>query len=565
MFTFFRSILATLLLFIICSILNAQPIICSILNTQPIPTISTQSFNRFLALPATGGTTPDFVQDLSGVEWHRLAKIWNYTGDPQYFRRLQKIIDPYVTSSGTLAGCHPSDKFVNGEALLIVYQVTQQEKYFTAATQLFRMMQATYFAAKEMKVDYSEQLPIAQIPFYAAYAGFMRDTASFTALANQVENAYRVLKQSGKVDVINTVNLLSILVDVLDYYPTAPAANRFKMLMNQLANQANTIRWKTQFSHPAPEYQANLQKAQFAYLYAISKAIRKQYIPAKYASLFTELDPNLFSAEAKSVDWQAAASIEWDLLQKSKAGNNRLFLLDDYFNAEKKADLSGVVKPYHYKWDEWHNGGFYMLGDIIESAGLQTGTLSTAPTADNLRDASIYMIVDPDHVPDNPTPNYMTDAYSQTIVNWVKSGGVLVLFHNDKANTEFTHFNILSKSFGITLNEDIQNRVPGVEFAYGKVDIPAEHPVLPNVQKIYQKDVCSITVQDPAKVVLQKDSVAIFAVAKLGKGTVFVTGDPWLYNEYVSGLRLSPDFQNFQAAKDFVHWLIQQIPEKLSK
>ena len=286
MFTSYRSILATLLLFISCSVLKAQ------LN----PTISSQSFNRFLGLPTMVGTSPDFVQDLSGLEWHRLAKVWNYTGDPQYFRRLQKIIDPYVTSSGTLAGCHPSDKFVNGEALLIVYQVTQQEKYFTAATQLFRMMQATYFDDKEKKVDYSEQLPIAQIPFYAAYAGFMRDTASFTALANQVENAYRVLKQSGKVDVINTVNLLSILVDVLDYYPTAPAANRFKTLMNQLANQANTIRWKTKFSYPAPEYQANLQKAQFAYVYAISKAIRKQYIPAKYAIRFSELDTSMFTS-----------------------------------------------------------------------------------------------------------------------------------------------------------------------------------------------------------------------------------------------------------------------------
>jgi len=550
-----RSIVATLFFFISCSVLKSQP----------NPTVSSQSLNRLLVLPATAGTTPDFVQDLSGVEWHRLAKIWNYTGDPQYFRRLQKVIDPYVSSSGILAGCHPSDKFVNGESLLIVYQVTQQEKYFTAATQLFRMMQAAYFAKNEKKGDYSEQLPIAQIPFYAAYAGFMRDTASITALANLVENAYQVLKQSGKVDVFNTVSLLSILVDVLEYYPTAPAANRFKALINQLANQANTIRWKTQFSHPAPEYQANLQNAQFVYVYAISKAIRKQYIPTKYAIRFSELDANLFTSEVKAVDWQAAAFIEWDLLQKYNVGKNRLFLLDDYFNAEKKADVSGVVKPYHYKWDEWHNGGFYMLGDIIESAGLQTATLSAAPTAENLKDASIYMIVDPDHLQDNPTPNYMTETYTQTIVNWVKAGGVLVLFHNDKLNTEFTHFNLLSKSFGIQLNEDIQNRVPGVEFAYGKVDIPANHPILPNVQKIYQKDICSITVQDPAKVMLQKDSIAIFAVAKLGKGTVFVTGDPWLYNEYVSGLRLSPDFQNFQAAKDLVQWLIQQIPEKRVK
>lgn len=554
MFTSYRSILAIFLLFTSCFNLTAQP----------VPPISTQSFNRFLALPVTGGTTPDFVQDLSGVEWHRLAKIWNYTGDPQYFRRLQKVVDPYVTSSGTLVGCHPSDKFVNGEALLIVYQVTQQEKYFTAATQLFRMMRDNYFSEEKKKQHYSETIPIAQIPFYAAYAGFMRDTASITAIANHVEYACNILSRSGKMDAYNTVSMFTILVDVLEYYPSAPAANRIRTLVTQLANQATAFQWKKlSVSNTASE--AALREVECMYVYAVSKAIRKQYIPANNASRFSQLDANIFTRESAAVDWQAAACIELDLLQKSKAGKNRLFLLDDYFNAEKKADVSGVVKPYHYKWDEWHNGGFYMLGDIIESTGLQTGTLSAAPTADNLKDASIYMIVDPDHVPDNPTPNYMTDDYAQTIVNWVKSGGVLVLFHNDKVNTEFTHFNILSKSFGITLNEDIQNRVPGVEFAYGKVDIPANHPILPNVQKIYQKDICSITVQEPAKVMLQKDSVAIFAVAKLGKGTVFVTGDPWLYNEYVSGLRLSPDYQNFQAAKDLVQWLIQQIPEKRSK
>ena len=172
------------------------------------------------------------------------------------------------------------------------------------------------------------------------------------------------------------------------------------------------------------------------------------------------------------------------------------------------------------------------------------------------------MIVDPDHLADNPNPNYMTEAHVQTIVKWVQSGGVLVLFHNDKVNTEFTHFNLLTKSFGIQLNEDIQNKVPGVEFEYGAVKVAPNHPVLPNVQKIYQKDICSINVQDPAKVLLQKDSVNIFAVAKVGKGTVFVTGDPWLYNEYTNGLRLSSDFQNFQAAKDLVQWLIKQIPAK---
>ena len=532
-----------------------------VVKAQPIPNHVQHALDRFRTHPYTVSANPDFVNDLSSIDWHLLAKCWNYTGDPQYFRQLQKIIDPYVAANGTLTGCYPTNKFVNGEALLIVYQVTLQEKYFKAASQLFQMLRNTYFSTKS-GADYSEQLPISQIPFYAAYSAFMRDTAAYTTLANQLTNAFRQLNTSGKLDVINTTALLSITVDVFEYYPTAPASRRIQALINQLAAKAATIRWKTNFNHPAPEYQSALLKAQLMYVSAFSKAIRKQYISASFSGKLPTLDTAIFVKASANPDWQAAAAIESDLLQKSNAGKNRLFLLDDYFNAERKVDLSGIEKPYHYKWDEWHNGGFYMLGDIIESAGLRTGTLSFAPTSDNLKNASIYMIVDPDHLADNPNPNYITETHVQAIVKWVQSGGVLVLFHNDKVNTEFTHFNMLTKSFGIQLNEDIQNKVPGVEFEYGAVKVSPNHPILPNVQKIYQKDICSITVQDPAKAVLQKDALTIFAVAKIGKGTVFVTGDPWLYNEYTNGLRLSPDFQNFQAAKDLVQWLIKQIPAK---
>jgi len=533
----------------------------SAIKSQSVSINVQQALDRFRTYPVAISTPPDFVKDLSSIEWHRLAKCWNYTGDPQYFRQLQKIIDPYVAANGTLAGCYPSSKFINGEALLITYQVTQQEKYFKAANQLFQLLRNNYFSANN-KAESVENLPIAQVPFYAAFAAFMRDTAAFTELANQLTYAFRQLNTSEKLDVVNTSALLSITVDVFEYYPTAPASRRIQALINQIAAKAATIRWKTNFNHPAPEYQLALQKAQLMYVYAISKAIRKNYIPASFSSKFVTVDAALINKESSVPDWQVAAAIESDLLQKSNVGSNRLFLLDDYFNAEKKVDLSGVEKPFHYKWDEWYNGGFYMLGDIIESAGLRTGTLSTAPNSDNLKDACIYIIVDPDHLADNPKPNYMTEAHVQTIVKWVQSGGVLVLFHNDKVNTEFTHFNLLTKSFGIQLNEDIQNKVPGVEFEYGAVKVAPNHPVLPNVQKIYQKDICSINVQDPAKVLLQKDSVNIFAVAKVGKGTVFVTGDPWLYNEYTNGLKLSSDFQNFQAAKDLVQWLIKQIPAK---
>jgi unsaturated rhamnogalacturonyl hydrolase len=49
-------------------------------------------------------------------------------------------------------------------------------------------------------------------------------------------------------------------------------------------------------------------------------------------------------------------------------------------------------------------------------------------------------------------------------------------------------------------------------------------------------------------------------VAKYGKGTVFAVGDPWFYNEYTDGRKLPYGYQNFEAANDFVKWLIEQVP-----
>jgi unsaturated rhamnogalacturonyl hydrolase len=52
------------------------------------------------------------------------------------------------------------------------------------------------------------------------------------------------------------------------------------------------------------------------------------------------------------------------------------------------------------------------------------------------------------------------------------------------------------------------------------------------------------------------------AVSKHGKGTVFVIGDPWLYNEYVDGRRLPSEFENFTAASDLARWAIEKARKK---
>jgi unsaturated rhamnogalacturonyl hydrolase len=52
------------------------------------------------------------------------------------------------------------------------------------------------------------------------------------------------------------------------------------------------------------------------------------------------------------------------------------------------------------------------------------------------------------------------------------------------------------------------------------------------------------------------------AVARLGKGSVFAVGDPWLYNEYVDGRKLPPEFENYKAATDLSRWLLKTVNRK---
>ncbi|NIM35288.1 MAG: hypothetical protein GTN67_07820, partial [Hydrotalea flava] len=118
---------------------------------------------------------------------------------------------------------------------------------------------------------------------------------------------------------------------------------------------------------------------------------------------------------------------------------------------------------------------------------------------------------------------------------WQYTGRVLAILHNDKGNADFVHMNQLTKCFGIQLNEDNYQKVVGKNFENGAISVPDNHPILPDVQTIFEKEICSIKVKKPAYAALVKKDITIFAVANYGKGTVFVAGDPWLYNEYTDG------------------------------
>jgi unsaturated rhamnogalacturonyl hydrolase len=256
------------------------------------------------------------------------------------------------------------------------------------------------------------------------------------------------------------------------------------------------------------------------------------------------------------------AANEMEMVPTLNAGRGKTVMLDYYFNNEWRKDANGKLARWHYTWDEMDNNGFSLLGDMYRSHGAATKSLETAPTAAALLGTSVYIVVDPDSQKETASPNVIGESHANTIAAWVKDGGVLVLMANDSGNNNLKSANVLATKFGIRFNEDLYNTVQGAQFEQGAVHVPGGHPIFASAKKIYVKEVATLTVTPPAMAVLTKEGKTIIATAKYGKGSVFVIGDPWLYNEYTDGRKLPSDFHNFQAAQDLVKWTLTQAKKK---
>ncbi len=252
------------------------------------------------------------------------------------------------------------------------------------------------------------------------------------------------------------------------------------------------------------------------------------------------------------------ASNEIEMANLPKPGKGKTVMLDSYFNAETKKDAAGFNRSYHYKWEEMRYEGFSFWGHAFKATGADLATLYEAPTAANLSNSDVYIIVDPDTQAESPNPNYMDETSAQNIYDWVKKGGVLVMMMNDSINTEFKHLNTLSEKFGIHFNQNIRNRVTGTQFEMGAEMIGEKDKIFRTARKLYLKEICTITATAPAKAYYTDNGDILMAVAKVGKGTVYAVTDPWLYNEYTDGRRLPADFDNYKAAQDLANWLTKQ-------
>jgi unsaturated rhamnogalacturonyl hydrolase len=398
------------------------------------------------------------------------------------------------------------------------------------------------------------------------------------------------------------------IVDALDYFPADhPKRQSLIDILSGLVNAIEKQQDKTtglwydimNYSGPGKEKNYFEASASCQFTYAIAKGVRKGYLPAaklaiakrSYAGIvkrFIKVEngqTNLYGTvkvsglggnpyrdgsfeyymsepvivnDPKGVGAFLLASTEMEKLSTLSTANGRTVLLDRYFNSEKRKDAIGRDVYWHYVWEERSNSGFYTWGNIFERYGAKLSSLDVAPTAANLKNASVYIIVDPDHKKDNPNPNYVSDDNIKVITDWVKAGGKLILMANDSANCDLQHFNKLTDVFGIRFTDKSINMVKNDVFEQGAVLPGSNNPIFKTTKKMYLKEVSALELQSPKNANAVKDGDVIIATAKSGKGIVFAVGDPWLYNEYVDGRKPPSEYENYKAAEDLVKWLLKK-------
>ncbi len=464
-----------------------------------------------------------------GVVLKGIEGVWLNTGDGRYFKHIQQSLDRFVTADGTIRGYKPDeyniDHVLLGRVLLMLYDVTGQDKYRKAAGQLRAQLQ-THPRTSEggfwHKKIYPNQMWLDGLymgePFYAEYAATFHETAAFDDIARQfilmeqhardtktglLYHGWDESRQQRWADKTTGRSpnfwgramgwYAMALVDTLDHFPKDhPKRGELVAILNRVAAAVDKYQepksglWYQVLDKGSAEGNYFESSAACMFVYALAKGVRHDYLPARYLKVaqkgyqgittrFIEpaadgevnlkgtvsvaglggnpyrdgsyqyyLSEKVVTNDPKGVGAFLLAANEMEMAAEQSLGRGQTVVLDYYFNNEVKKDATGQPTAWHYKWEEMANGGFSLWGHLFNRYGAKTEALPDAPTAQNLKRADIYIIVDPDTKTETENPHFIEQPHIEAIADWVKRGGVLVLMANDVGNTELDHFSQLA-------------------------------------------------------------------------------------------------------------------------
>jgi unsaturated rhamnogalacturonyl hydrolase len=255
-----------------------------------------------------------------GVLLNGMGATWYNSADGAYYHYVKQAIDQLVEPDGSIPTYDPAanslDNMVLGRQLLLLYRVTQDAKYYKAATLLRKQLSAQPrnasggFWHKQMWLD---GLYMAE-PFYAEYASVFHESADFADIAKQFslieEHArsqqigllYRGWDESRKQSWADKVTGTShvfcargmgwymiALVDTLPYYKrrsepgdAACDSESHRGCCRSLSGQANgTLGSGPRQTGSAGNYFESSAACMFAY--GLQKGVRLGYLPGHYS------------------------------------------------------------------------------------------------------------------------------------------------------------------------------------------------------------------------------------------------------------------------------------------
>ena len=406
---------------------------------------------------------------------------------------------------------------------------------------------------------------------------------------------------------------LMALVDTLDYYPEGDAgrARLIQILRQEAAavvryQDKKTGLWYDVMDKPGAKGNYFESSAACMFVYALAKGVRRSYLPdlpggyraaaergykgilAHFVSIapeseFTMMDTvkasglggnpyrdgtysyyiseKVIDNDPKGVGAFLLASVEMEYAPQSALAQGDNVVVDGWFNSQQRTDAFGRQVEFHYKWATWDAPGYSLFGHLFREFGAQTSELDDEPTLADLKGADVYVIASPDNLDKNRHAHFATQGDAEQIARYVDSGGVLVIMENDTSFADLDHFNTVSDRFGIHFNSVLRKHVVGTNWEQGRIDIKGKGPIFDRPYAIYIKDASTITVSGKARPVIAEGGDIFMATAKYGKGTVVAMTDPWLYNEYTDGRKLPATYDNYAAGKEFVRWIIEQVPQ----
>jgi unsaturated rhamnogalacturonyl hydrolase len=254
-----------------------------------------------------------------------MDSVWLSTADPRYFHYIQSSVDALLAPDGSIPTLKPEehqlDNILLGRQLLLLYGVTQDRRYLTAATFLYQQLMQqprTPSGGFWHKQRYPNQMWLDGLymaePFYAEYASISHHPGDFNDITHQfalIEQHARdprsgllyhgwdeskqerwANKQTGDSSEFWARAMgwyMMALVDALDYYPANDPGR--KQLTAILQREAAAV---TRYQDPAaglwyqvvdkPATRGNYFESSAAcmFVYSLAKGVRRGYLPERY-------------------------------------------------------------------------------------------------------------------------------------------------------------------------------------------------------------------------------------------------------------------------------------------